>query len=152
MAQTFSHAFEHSDMFMKSPYLKRMASEQSSLYAQATMRGGGRSGIALSAGFRWTLGGKIKENKNKNVKPVKDTVKPTTPKATGTELPKAEFNIRDVQDDINLENTLPQQTPAGDNLSGNAPKQKTVIKSLNKNANYRNINKYLSMVDNSDVE
>ena len=58
-----------------------------------------------------------------------------------------EFKIRDVEKDLNNV-TTPQPTPAKDNLTNNTPKQKTVIKSLNKNANRQNINKYISIVDN----
>ena len=123
--------------------LQKSIGERFTGYAQAMMRNGGRNGIALTVGFRWALGGKAKEKKNKNVKPVNTKL----PEATGTELPKVEFKIRDVEKDLNNV-TTPQPTPAKDNLTNNTPKQKTVIKSLNKNANRQNINKYISIVDN----
>ena len=123
--------------------LQKSIGERFTGYAQAMMRNGGRNGIALTVGFRWALGGKAKEKKNKNVKPVNTKL----PEATGTELPKVEFKIRDVEKDLNNV-TTPQPTPAKDNLTNNTQKQKTVIKSLNKNANRQNINKYISIVDN----
>ncbi len=54
--------------------------------------------------------------------------------------------IRDVEKDLNNV-TTPQPTPAKDNLTNNTPKQKSMMKSLDKQKS-RNIARYRAMLEN----
>ncbi len=124
--------------------LQKTVGERFTGFAQAMVRGGGRNGVALTLGFRWALGGKIKEKKDKdnNIQPVNTKI----PEASGAELPKAEINLRDVEKEINKD-TTPQPTPAKDNLTNSTPKQKTIVKYTDKQR-ARNIERYYALFDN----
>ncbi len=64
--------------------LQKKCGERFSGFGQAMLRNGGRTGVALSAGFRWALG---KDVKNPNFNKASNSV---------PELPKTKMNLRSV--------------------------------------------------------
>ena len=98
-------------------------------YGQAMVRNGGRNGIALTAGFRWALGGKKakKDNKNVNNNVLKDA----------SAMPQHDVSSMVSRSDA------PQEVVNTNSASKDSTLQsKAVVKSVKQNSKARNIARY----------
>lgn len=85
--------------------LQKTWGDRFTAYGQAMMRNGGRNGVVLSAGFRWTLGksenDEDKQVKNDNVIPLnnkkQESIMAPVPKQVSSSAPKIIKQMSDVQ-------------------------------------------------------
>ena len=132
--------------------LQKQIGEKFSGYGQVMVRNGGRTGVALTAGFRWYIGRKKDDNKtleknvgNKTVVKKSKTTskKKSSKKPAGASSVKNEYNLDLIQ--LNSAKsqvkTEPEKKKPANNAvnSSNADKTKNVIKSA-KSASAKKVN------------
>ena len=119
-------------------------------YGQAMVRNGGRNGIALTAGFRWALGGKKVKKDNKNV--IKDDktndVKTISSKQSLDAPQEVVENNQPLTQNSNLNDVSVSQINDASKVSTLqvADDRKTVAKSVEQNKKSRNLARYSELI------